>query len=899
MRALHVDRAAGVRRAALPLSPGTRIGHYEILDTIGAGGMGEVYRARDTRLLRDVALKVLPATVALDADRLNRFEREARAASALNHPNIVTIYDIGCVDAISYIAMELVTGRTLRDVLMDGPLPIRRFSAVAAQLADGLARAHDGGIVHRDLKPENVMITREGVAKILDFGLAKLAAGQDISQMATVSETTPGLVQGTVGYMSPEQASGKTVDSRSDQFSLGAVLYEMATARHPFSRKTSAETLAAVIRDEPDPLQSLVPDFPRALRWVTERCLAKDPDDRYASTRDLARDLAQFRDHISEALQDTLVATPGRVRGAASWRRAIPWTTAAAFAAIAVFALLRRPPEPAPLRLVRFPMSLPAGVTYAPPEVSRGFSISPDGTRMVIEAISNRRRHLYLRPLDSDIATELEGSIDATSHFWSPDGRYLAFYADGKLKKIPATGGQPQDLCAATFAVVGTWGPDGSILFSRFDPPGIYRVPDTGGEPERIAVPDSSRNELNMMWPHFLPDGRRFLYLTNAPPAGGRRELRVASLDSKETRSVGPITSRVEYVAPGYLLYVRDGALFAQPFDERTARIHGEPRSIASDTHYFFGPSLGVFSASQNGVVAYQTSVPPSRLVWFTRDGKNGGQLGDPAVVKGIRISPDGSNVAMDVRDNRVGSSDIWVADIGRRTSTRLHSDAVDEIMPFWSADGSKVIYRSDRHGPPDIWETAVGSPGSERPVLELPAVQQPEDMSRDGRMLAYTNETATTVWNIFLLTLDGHSKPAPWLPTRFTQTSPRFSPDGQWIAYESDESGAPETYVALTQGGGQKRRISPAGGRWPRWRADGKELYYYAPDGFIMAVAVTPGARWESSTPTALVNVGPQIENYDVMPNGSRFLAILPVERVQESPLRVILNWTVANSEK
>ena len=883
----------------MPLSPGTRIGHYEILDTIGAGGMGEVYRARDTRLLRDVALKVLPADVALDADRLNRFEREARAASALNHPNIVTIYDIGCVDTTSYIAMELVAGRTLRDVLTDGPLPIRRFIAVAAQLADGLSRAHDVGIVHRDLKPENVMITREGVAKILDFGLAKLA-GPETSQVATISETTPGLVQGTIGYMSPEQASGRAVDARSDQFSLGAVFYEMATARRPFSRNTSAETLAAVIRDEPEPLQSVVPDFPRALRWVTERCLAKDPEERYASTRDLARDLAQFRDRISEALQDPLVATRGRVGRAASWRRAVPWTIAAAFAAIAVFALLRRPPAPAPPRLVRFTVPLPAGVTYAPPEVSRGFSISPDGTRMVIEAISNRRRHLYLRSLDSDVATELEGSIDATSHFWSPDGRYLAFYANGKLKKIPSTGGPPQDLCAATFAVVGTWGPDGSILFSRFDPPGIYRVPDTGGEPERVVVPDSSRNESNAAWPHFLPDGRRFLYLTNLPPGAGNRELRVGSLDSKETRSVGSIPSRVEYVAPGYLLYVRDGALFAQPFDERTARIHGEPRTIASDTHYFFGPSLGVFSASQTGVVAYQTSVPASRLVWFTRDGKEAGQLGEPAVVKGIRISPDGSNVAMDIRDNRVGSSDIWVVDIARRTSTRLHSDAADEIMPFWSTDGSKVIYRSDRHGPPDIWEIAVGNPGSEKAVLELPAVQQPEDVSRDSRRLVYLNETATTVWNIFLLTLDGNSKPTPWLPTRFNQTSPRFSPDGRWIAYESDESGAPEVYVALSEGGGEKRRLSPAGGRMPRWRGDGKELYYHAPDGFIMAVTVTAGARWESSTPTALVHVGPEIKNYDVMPNGSRFLVVLPADRVQESPLRVILNWTTAlNSER
>ena len=416
----------------------------------------------------------------------------------------------------------------------------------------------------------------------------------------------------------------------------------MATAKRPFSRNTSAETLAAVIRDEPEPLQSLLPDFPVALRWVIERCLAKDPDERYASTRDLARDLAQLRDHVSEASQRMSVATPARGRRFRGWTLAVPWLVAAAFAAVAARALLRStPPEPA-ARLVRFAVPSPAGATYAPPEVSRGFSISPDGTRLVIEAISNRRSHLYLQPLDSERATELEGSLDATSHFWSPDGRFIAFFANGKLKKIPATGGRPEDLCAATFAFMGSWGPDGSILFSRLDPPGIYRVPDTGGEPVRVVVPDSARKEVNLIWPHFLPDGRRFLYLANLAAGTGHAELRLASLDSKTTQSVGRATSRVEDVAPGYLLYGRDGALFAQPFDERNGRLHGEPVELASNIHYFYGPSLAVFSASQNGVIAYQTAAPPSRLAWFTREGKEVGQLGEPAVVKGIRISPDG-----------------------------------------------------------------------------------------------------------------------------------------------------------------------------------------------------------------------------------------------------------------
>jgi serine/threonine protein kinase len=883
----------------LPLTAGTRIGHYEILGAIGAGGMGEVYRARDTKLGRELALKVLPVEVSMDAGRLDRFEQEARSASALNHPNIVTIYEIGRVDSTSYIAMELVSGRTLRDLLVEGPLPIRRFLALAAQIADGLARAHEAGIVHRDLKPENVMVTREGVAKILDFGLAKLvaAAGSDISELATVvSQTRPGLVLGTVGYMSPEQASGQPVDSRSDQFSLGAILYEMATARRPFSRSTGAETLAAVIRDEPEPLQSLVPQLPVALRWVIERCLAKDREDRYASTRDLARDLAHLRDHVSEVSQGVSVVTPPRRRRYAGWALGASWLVAAA---AIVFALLGPRHERAALP-VRFAVAMPPGTTYAPSEVSRGFSISPDGTRLVIEAFSKSRRHLYLRQLDSEETSELEGSVDATSHFWSPDGRFLAFFADGKLKKIPASGGRPQDLCVAPFAVVGSWGPDGSILFSGLNPVGIYRVPDTGGEAVRIVAPDTSRNEVNVIWPHFLADGRRFLYLVGLATGTGQRELRVASLDSKENRLIARASSRVEAVAPGYLLYARDGALFAQPFDERNARVHGEPRQLASNIHFFFGPSHAVFSASQTGIIAYQTAAPASRVAWFTRDGKEAAQLGQPSVVRGIRISPDGARAAMDIRNDQTGSSDIWVVELGRGVSTRLHSDPVDEIMPVWSADGSRLIYRSDRVGPPDIYELAVATPESEKPILELPGVQQPEDVTRDGRWLAYLSEVATTVWNIWLLPLDGQSKPAPWLRTRFNQASPRFSPDGRWIAYESDESGDPEVYVALTAGGGQKRRISPTGGRRPSWRADGKELYYAAPDGFIMAAPVTPGPQWSSGAPAPLFRVDPEIQTYDVTPDGSRFLVTMPLQKVRESPLRVILNWTaMLKSEK
>ena len=878
----------------MAVTAGSRLGSYEVLSPLGAGGMGEVWRARDTRLGREVAIKLLPEALASDRDRLSRFEQEARSASALNHPNIITIYEIGKADSVYYISMELVQGRTLRDLLGEGPLPAKRVLALAGQITDALAKAHEAGIVHRDLKPENLMVTRDGLVKILDFGLAKLVgpAGVEVSQLETAAEPTrPGVVMGTVGYMSPEQASGKPVDFRSDQFSLGSILYEMEAGKRAFSRGTAAETLVAIIREEPEPLGTVVPHAPVALRWVIERCLAKDPEERYVSTRDLARDLAHLRDHVSEVSRELAAILPRRRR---SWL--VPALAAGLLlaAGLVVFAALRLRREPA-ARPLRFAIAIPPGTSYSPPEVSRGVSISPDGTRVVIEAVSKGRRHLYLRPLDSEEAVELEGSIDATGHFWSPDSRFLAFFAEGKLKKIPATGGRPEELCQASFAFVGTWNPSGTILFAELDPPGIYSVPDIGGEAVRITTPDPSRRETSLIWPQFLPDGRRFLYIANGEPGMGNRELRVASLDSKESRAVARIASRVEYVPPGFLLYVREGALFAQRFDDRSLQLRGEPQQLAANVYYFFGPSLAAFSASQTGALVYQTAARPSRLVWFDRSGKEIGQLGAPSVVKGERISPDGRSAAIDIEDPRTGTSDVWVFELASGVSTRLHSDAVDEAMPVWAADGSKLLYRSDRKGPPDIYEIAVGVPGSEKPLLELPGLQQPEDASRDGRLLAYLQGVATTVWNIWLLPFEGERKPSPWRRTRFNETSPRFSPDGRWIAYESDESGDPEIYVALTASGGEKRRISPGGGRRPRWRRDGKELYYSDRGGVVMAVPVTPGLRWESGAPVPLFRVEPEIENYDVTPDGSRFLVSMPLEKVRESPLRVIVNWPSA----
>jgi len=505
-----------------------------------------------------------------------------------------------------------------------------------------------------------------------------------------------------------------------------------------------------------------------------------------------------------------------------------------------------------------------------------------------------------MRSLDADEFIQLDGTEDATSHFWSPDGRFLAFFAGGKLKKVPAAGGRPQEICPAAFALVGSWSARGDILFSNMAPPGIFRVHDTGGTPVRVVAPEAARNDKNLNWPHFLPDGRHFLYIAGKGAGRGGQELRLGTLDTENVGNpvVGSNRSRVEYTPPGFLVFVREGALFSQPFDEKTALLRGEPRQLAPDVHYFYGPSLGVFSASNSGVIAYQTAAPPSRIEWFTYDGREAGQLMDPTSERGFRISPDGSRVALAIRDNHVGSSDIWVLEQASGVKTRLHSDAVDESMPVWAPDGSRLVYRSDRTAAPDIYEMQPAASSDEKLLLEQPGVQQPEDMSRDGR-LAYVTEVATTVWNIYLLSLNNKEPAKAWAPTRFNQTSPRFSPDGRWIAYESDESEAPAIYVALTDGAGQKRRISPTAGRHPRWRADGRELYYFTLEGDVMAVTVTPGPVWSASAPRRLFRVDREIEDFDVMPDASRFLLVTTQEKVRESPLRVILNATTPTTNE
>jgi serine/threonine protein kinase len=876
----------------MTLTSGSKLGPYEIVAPIGAGGMGEVYRARDPRLGRDIAIKVLPSSFSNDADRLRRFEQEARAAGVLNHPNVTAVYDIGTVGGSPYVVSELLEGETLRSRLAGGPLAPRRAIDYAIQTAHGLAAAHEKGIVHRDLKPENLFVTKDGRVKILDFGLAKLtqidAVGPQTNLPTTPVDagTEPGVVLGTLGYMSPEQVRGKPADARSDIFSFGAILYEMLSGKRAFHRDTAADTMSAILREEPEDLSSTNRQVPAALDRIIHHCLEKDPEARFHSAHDLAFQL-QFPATGETSGIAAALSPKRRTPPALLAMGAIILVLAAALAAV----LLRRPAATRALRPVRFSVPIPPGTTYAPGAISRGLSISPDGTRLVIQAFSKGQRHLFVRPLDSEKFTELEGTAGASTHFWSPDSRFIAFFADGKLKKVPAGGGPAEELCPAAYDWVGAWGRDGTILLSQIPPgePGIFRVSDRGGEPVRVLGADPS-DPVALLWPQFLPDGRHFLFQALAPTMKSR-ELRVGSLDSRDVRAITQLASRFEYAEPGYLIYVRDNALFAQPFDAKKAALSGEPTLVAENVHHFFGPGHAAFSVSQTGVIAYQAAETPVRLVWLDRRGRELGVMGQPAVVYFVRISPAGDRIAVAVEDGRFGTSDLWVFDAASGASTRLTSGQIDEGAPVWTPDGARLVFRVDDKGPPDIDQMVVGSPGSERSLLILPGVQQSEDISPDGRRLVFLNDAASTA-DIWLASLEGGHQPKPWLRSPFNERNPRFSPDGRWIAYDSDESGTREVYVALTEGAGEKKRISPSGGRAPKWSRDGKELFYAAPDDSIVAVPVTSGASLQVGTGTSLFRVETGIRNFDVSPDGSRFLVSTPLDKSPESPIRVIVSW-------
>jgi Tol biopolymer transport system component/tRNA A-37 threonylcarbamoyl transferase component Bud32 len=878
----------------LTITSGTRLGRYEIRSQIGAGGMGEVYRARDEKLNRDVAIKVLPAELSQNADRLRRFEQEAQAAGALNHPNILAVYDVGTHDGAPYVVSELLEGESVKERLDDGTIAQRKATDYALQVAHGLAAAHEKGIVHRDLKPDNLFITNDDRVKILDFGIAKLIepVGEGVAQTDIATrkvQTDPGTVMGTVGYMSPEQVRGRHVDHRSDIFSFGAVLYEMLSGQRAFRGDSAVETLNAILKEEPAELSARTNrNISPALERVVWHCLEKSPERRFQSARDVAFALENVSATSSGSTQTGIVAAPLRAKN----RERLIWIGVSALILVAVaalaFAYLSRTQTAAhSVRLslaAPFKASLPARVT-----------VSPDGLRIAFIANNAEgKRVLWVRPLDSLTAQPLVGTDGAVSPFWSPDSRLVGYFANGKLFKVDASGGRPQALCDVGESRGGAWNSDGVILFSGLE--GLYRVSAQGGAPV-LATKVAPKEEAHR-WPYFLPDGRHFVFLADAATTEDHH-IRVGSLESQESQILFGAVSRIVYAPPGYLLYVSQGALVALTFDARALKVTGDPTTIAEhiaevgDNHEFD------FSVSDDGVLAYQSGNPNSQLTWFDRTGKKLNSVGESANYDTVSLSPDERRAAVTLLDADGRIADVWLLDLTRDSISRLTFDPSGEGNPVWSPDSNNIVYSSNRlgGGQVNLYEKAASGAGDDQLLLQSATAKYATSWLRDGQFILFENWPLRAKAGIWLLPLTGERQPKPLLQTvAFDQTGGQFSPDGRFVAYMSNESGRTEVYVRPFPLSDDKWPISSGGGQRPLWRADGKELFYVT-EGRLMSAEIRASGKFESSVPEQLfrTNIKNQGDGlcYAAAADGQRFLVNTFVEGDNPAPMIVVLNWT------
>jgi serine/threonine protein kinase len=890
------------------METGTIINQYKIISAIGKGGMGEVWRARDTRLDREVAIKVLPADFANDADRLKRFEQEARATSALNHPNILTVHDIGTHEGSPYIVAELLEGEELRAELERGALAPRKAIEYAQQIAAGLAAAHEKGIVHRDLKPENLFVTKDGRVKILDFGLAKLkpqklAGGVDSEGETMKPLTNPGVVMGTVGYMSPEQVRGAELDHRSDIFSFGMVLYEMLSGERAFNGASMAELMSAILKEDTPELSETNAKIPPALDKIVRRCLEKKPERRFQTASDLGFALSTLTT-LSGSRFETATAVAAVTESApvnpARWFGNVKfWMSVAAVAVLVSlislpFAVkyLRQSPPAAPV-VGRFTIAAPEKATaIESPE------LSPDGRHLVFAAVVEGRRSLWLRPLGSLTAQPLPGTEGVSGPpFWSPDSRSLGFAVGGELRKLDLAGGAPQTLSklpsgvgSSTFG--GTWNRDGVILFSGLA--GIYRVAATGGEPSLALHSDPPGL---YQYPVLLPDGRHFLVRRSSTQ--GTPEIHLATLDRPETTRLLAADSQARY-ANGHLLFARAGALHAAPFDADSLKLTGEPFVAANKVRITSSPSRGHFSLSDNGSLVYDPNAvgDNQQLTWLDRAGKPLGTVGSPGEYEYPRLSPDGKRVAVARRDPQTRTMDIYVIDLARGAISRLTFDPSDDRYPVWSPDGSRIAWGANRDGAWQIYQKLASGVGPEELLRKEDVAISPDSWSTDGRFLLYDRLDPKTRLDLWVLPLTGDRQPSLFWQTPFAETSGRFSPDGRWIAYSSADQGRFEVYVQTFPASGGKWLISTNGGSQSWWRSDGKELYYLSADGKLIAVEVKPRGSFEAGAPRALFDLAPVRafgggSSYAVTAAGDRFLFVTGREEAASLQFTVVTNWS------
>ncbi len=897
----------------MALNPGFKLGPYEISRPLGTGGMGEVYRARDTKLSREVALKVLPQEFAADVERMGRFEREAKVLASLNHPNIASIYGFeesggagtpACAPfPACALVMELVEGATLADRIAKGPIPIDEALPIAKQICEGLEYAHERGIVHRDLKPANIKITPDGAVKILDFGLAKAMEGEaatsDPSTSPTLSHlaTQAGIILGTAAYMSPEQAKGKTVDRRADIWSFGCVLFEMLTGRQVFTGETITDVLAAVVRAEPEWTQ-LPANTPPMIRHLLRRCLQKDAKQRL-------RDIGDARIVLEEAVSGLHLGDTGSLpqpaaapQGAIRWLRASPWVGMSVFAIVAAFfavAYLAHTPKAMPAIVSQ--IGPPAGQTFALGGNEAGPPVfSPDGRKLAFAAVSpDGQQQLWVRSLDSPTAQPLAGSDGATYPFWSPDGRYLGFFAHGKLNRIDAAGGPPVALCDAPNGRGGAWGPSDTILFTPDLASTVYRVPASGGTPTEVVKP--SLNTGSNRWPQFLPDGNHFLFYNHSDVPGESGAF-VASLQGGQPKRLIRGASNAVFAPPGYLLFIRQGSLMVQPFDARTLRLSGDAVPVAENVVENFLIFRSMFAVSENGMLAYEggNSVRGNfELLWFDRSGKQMAQTGTAGAYYTPRISPDGSKLAVSI--GGTDGNNLWVFDLVRGIKSRL-TFSQNDISPAWSPDGKRVVFQSGRETFFHLYEKAADGSGKTTPVLVDDANEYDPVWSADGRYLVFERKAnaPTSRMEIWAMPTFGNRKPFPVVQSQFQDFQPSLSPDGKWLAYLSTESGRPEVYVQPFPGGGERWQVSAAGGDWPEWRHDGKEIFYISAGDKVMAAKITEaGFQLIIGKETPLFQINAIFSpgwSYDVSADGKQFVVANQRQAKEASPLTLVANW-------
>jgi Tol biopolymer transport system component/tRNA A-37 threonylcarbamoyl transferase component Bud32 len=890
------------------LESGSRVGPYEILEPIGAGGMGEVYKARDPRLQRTVAIKVLPAHIAGRPDLRERFEREARAIAAFNHPHICLVHDVGRHapeggPPTDFLVMEYLEGETLADRIAKGPLPVDQLLAYAVQIAGALDRAHRHGITHRDLKPGNIMVTKAGI-KLLDFGLAKvqepagaLASHSVVPTIATGAQplTVEGTILGTLQYMAPEQLEGKEADARADIFAFGAVLYEMATGQRAFQGKSQVSLMAAILEHDPPPVSSQALSPPR-FDDVVRICLAKQPDDRWQSAADLVHELTLLRrpDGVPHATASTGVGRGERVLWVAV--AAVAILLAAGLAAWTTFA--RETPQRAAFEVHPGGSGPNIGV-----QAELQFAVSPDGRHLVARSPQpDGQTLLWVRPIDSVTGRALPGTEDGAYPFWSPDSRRIGFFADGMLKTVEIAGGRPQAIASAELARGGTWNADDVILFAP-GASGLLSVRATGGDPVPVTELDQARGDRSHRHPRFLPDGDHFLYLVtgNRPESSG---IYLGSLGSKETRRLLPGTTQAEFAPPDQLLFLRERTLMAQRLDMRRFELTGDPLRVVDTVARLAQTSHAGMTVSANGVLAYRAgSTDDDRvLAWFSRDGTIEKKIGSPGPYDNPRLSPDGTRLA--VHKER-GGDDIWIVDLERGTETRFTFDPGIDNVPVWSPDGTRIAFMSNRMGGVfNLYVKNADGKGEDELLLRSPGDKVIEDWSADGRYVLYSERgSAASGYDLWALPLDGDRKPVPVVAGRFAQQRASFSRDGRWIAYQSPEGGTSRLYVqAFPDAKGKWQVSAPPAGSNPRWRPDGKEIFYDAL-GLLMAVDVssTPDGTFVAGTPKALFNAlrligtgtpGSGVHNFDVSRDGKRFLVVAGESGNGPWPIVVVLNW-------